>query len=455
LIRTPALSRAAFIVVLVAGFLVRIAALPGPGTGDVTVWKVWTYNAARYPIGELYGVGGSPLEWRALTYEGVEAPVVYPPLVLYELGLTGSAYRVWSHHRFPNTTALNAFVKLPSLVAEIGLALLLFFATRPVLGSRTARWSAAAYWLNPAALINASILGYLDAQFALPAVGAIIAAAASWPATAGALLAAAALTKPQGVLIAPAIAWALWAIGGSERRIARLAAAAAGGAIVVAVTVAPLVAAGGLPNMLQAMSRLAHHDMASANACNLWWIVGYLLRAWYSAHDMGVWAAFTAPTRILAIPRMVEIGFPNPRPIGIVLTLAATAWAFWMASRSKVDVWLIAALAAFTVHAYATLSAQVHENHIFTAVPLLVLASTGRPAFRPVCWAVSIIAALNLNLFYGFGDGVGYGFPRSLTVIDATVVLSIVNCAALCWHASVLRAQCSTAAAPLRSPAPA
>ncbi len=72
-----------------------------------------------------------------------------------------------------------------------------------------------------------------------------------------------------------------------------------------------------------------------------------------------------------------------------------------------------------------------------------------------MCWALSVIAALNLKLFYGFGDGVGYGFPRSLTVIDATVVLSIVNCATLYWHASVLRAQCSTAAEPLRSPAPA
>src|SRR5207245_2380761 len=65
------------------------------------------------------------------------------------------------------------------------------------------------------------------------------------------------------------------------------------------------------------------------NAANVWWIAGYLLRAWYSIHDMGAWAAFTAPAKILNISRVIEIGYPNPRPIGIVLTIAAIAWALW------------------------------------------------------------------------------------------------------------------------------
>ena len=111
--------------------------------------------------------------------------------------------------------------------------------------------------------------------------------------------------------------------------------------------------------------------------------------------------------------------------------------------------------AAFCVHAYATLSAQVHENHLFAAVPLLVLASAGRPAFRPIAIGVSAIVALNLNLFYGLGDGIGFALPRALTVIDATVWLAVANCFWLSWHARVLRRECSTAAAPRQTPAPA
>lgn len=56
------------------------------------------------------------------------------------------------------------------------------------------------------------------------------------------------------------------------------------------------------------------------------------------------------------------------------------------------------------MHAYATLSAQVHENHLFGVVPLLVLAAAGRRAFWPICVTVSAVVALNLNLFYGFGE---------------------------------------------------
>jgi hypothetical protein len=460
------LSRTQFAALLIAGLLFRAVALPGPGTGDLTVWKVWSYYAARRGVGSMYGVGGTPVERRELEYAGAKATVDYPPLALIELGAAGQAYWAWSGRHFPNATPLNAFVKLPGIAAEIALALLLFAIVRSRLGMHAARLAVACYWLNPAALFDASILGYLDPQYVLPAVAAVAAAASGWPAVAGALIAAAILTKAQGVFVAPAVALAIWMCGEAERRIARLIMAAAAGLITAVAIVAPVILAGGWPNMVQALGRLATHDMLSANAANLWWIAGYLLRAWYSIHDIGAWAAFTAPAKILNISRVIEIGYPNPRPIGIVLTMAAIAWALWIVylaprtSRpaprtSHLDVWLLAGLAAFCVHAYAMLSAQVHENHLFAAVPLLVLASSGRIAFRPIAIGVSAIVALNLNLFYGFGDGIGFALPRAITIVDATVVLAAINSLLFLWHARVLGTQCSTAAAPRRQPAPA
>ncbi|MGH9143167.1 MAG: hypothetical protein ACRD2I_18700, partial [Vicinamibacterales bacterium] len=443
------MSRFQFATLVVAGILIRVAALPGPGTGDLTIWKVWSYNAARRGVAEMYGVGGTPLERRELAYAGATATVDYPPLALYELGIAGRAYWIWSHRHFPNATPLNAFVKLPGLAAEIGLTVLLFGVVRAHAGVTAAHLAAAAYWLNPAALFDASILGYLDAQFVLPAVAALVAAAAGWPALAGALIAASILTKAQGVFIAPGVALAIWAIGDPQRRTSRLLAALAGGAAVGALSVAPVIAAGAWPNMLQALGRLAQHDMLSANATNLWWVIGYLLRVRYSMHDMGVWAAVIAPARILGIRRVIEIGYPDPRTIGILLTLSAAAWALWTAYRSAVrhpqpaiDLWLVAGVAAFLVHAYATLSAQVHENHLFAAVPLLVLASAGRRAFRPICIGVSAVVALNLNLFYGFGDGIGYALPRGLTIVDVTVIVAVFNCWLLSWHAAIVKSQC-------------
>ena len=459
---------------MLAGLVIRAVALPGPGTGDLTVWKVWSYNAARHGVGEMYVVGGTPPERRELEYAGATATVDYPPLALYELGAAGKAYWIWSHRRFPNTVPLNAFVKLPGLAAEIGLVWLLFAFVRARLGDTAARVTAIAYWLNPAALFDASILGYLDAQYILPGAAAIVAATAGWPALAGALIAASILTKAQGLFIAPAVALAIWTSAAPEKRMMRLVSATLGGIAVTVAAIAPTIIAGGWPNMAQALGRLAHHDMLSANAANLWWVIGYLLRVWYSMHDMGVWAALTAPAKILGIQRVIDLGYPNPRTIGIVLTVAAIAWATWTAyestiqskiestiqsairnPRSAIDLWLVAGLAAFCVHAYATLSAQVHENHLFAAVPLLVLASAGRRGFRPIAIGASAIVALNLNLFYGFGDGIGWALPRGVTIVDATVFLALLNCSLLLWHAAVLKTECSTAAAPRPAPAPA
>lgn len=337
------------------------------------------------------------------------------------------------------------------LLAEIGILAVLYFGVRRLGGETSARWAALAYWLNPAALLDAAMLGYLDPLFVLPAVASLIAAARGWPALAGALVGAAALTKPQAIVAAPALVLAAWNV---RPGIDGLIRAVIGGAVVVSAGLAPIVSAGGLPNFVQAMGRLGQHDMLSGNACNFWWIVGYVMRAAYSAHDMGMWAAFTAPTKILTISRFVELGYPNPRPIGVLLTIVVGAWAIWTTRRTR-DVWMASALAAFLVHAYATLSAQVHENHLFAAVPFLALAAAGRRAFVPIFVAISAIQALNLNLFYGISEDLGYAIPRGLTIVDLTVVLAIVNCGALAWHALTIRSECSRAAERRPAPVPA
>ncbi len=441
------MSRRTFAAAIAAGLLLRLLALPSAGTGDTTIWKVWMFNAARGTVGSLYGVGGMPPERRILRYAGAEAPVDYPPLALFELGAVGRLYRTWSHGRFPNTDALNAFAKLAPLAADIVLACLVHAWFR-------SRWTTIAYWLNPAVILDASVLGYLDPLFVLPAISAIVAAAAGYAAVAGALIAAAVLTKAQAIFIAPAVVMLVVARAHAGDRSLAVIRFVAASLVVTAATVAPIVIAGGLPNMIQALSRLAQHDMVSANACNLWWIVGYVVRAAASMHDLGAWTAFTMPTRILGITRLVELGYPNPRAVGLALTAAAAAWALWTGRRVR-SAAQGAGVAAFLVHAYSVLAAQVHENHLFAAVPLLVFAGARLAPFRSIAVGVTAVAALNLNLFYGFGNGVGYALPRGITVVDATVVLAAVNCVLLWRHAMALRAACSMEAGCPPAPAPA
>jgi hypothetical protein len=426
---------------LLTGLAIRAAALPLPGTRDTIPWKIWSYNAATEGVSRLYGVGGSPPDWRTLTYAGAEGAATYPPLALYELGLAGRAYRWVMGGQFPNTTPLLVAVKMPAALADAGFAALLYVVVRRRLGEGAARWATIAYWLNPGIVLDGAVLGYLDPQFLLPIAGSLIAAESGLPGSAGALGAAGILTKPQAVVVAPAVALLVWNLAPPGRRVSAVLLAACGGIAVTAALVWPVFAAGGGPNMIQALGRLGAHDMLSGNACNLWWIVGYVVRALYSIQDYGIWGAFRHETQILQISRFMEVGFPNPRPIGAALVVAAIARATWAARRAK-DLWLMAALGAVSIHAFETLAAGVHENHLFAAVPLLTIAAAGRRRFAPVLVAVSAIFALNLNIFYGMSEDLGYRIPRGLTIIDLSVVLAVINCAALVWHATVFEREC-------------
>jgi hypothetical protein len=52
------MNRSTVVGLLLAGAVLRAAALPLPGTGDVGSWKIWSFAAATDPAG-VYGVGGN------------------------------------------------------------------------------------------------------------------------------------------------------------------------------------------------------------------------------------------------------------------------------------------------------------------------------------------------------------------------------------------------------------
>jgi hypothetical protein len=144
------------------------------------------------------------------------------------------------------------------------------------------------------------------------------------------------------------------------------------------------------------------------------------------------------------------MGLPNPRPLGSPAVLALSAWGVWR-SLGRRDLASQALCAAFVVHAFFTANVGVHEHHLILAVPLLVLAAALAPALRRLCYAVSAIAALNMNLFYGAGLGVGWALPRTITPVDLSVLLALANVATLWWHARMVSggwARASTGAIP-------
>ena len=417
------------------GLTLRVVALPLDGTGDVHVWKTWSY-AATNGILEMYGVGGVPPVRGIVEWGDVRTTVDYPPGTLLGLAIVGQIYRVIDP-AYADTRQLTAAIKLSILFMDILACALLWRLTRDLAGLEAARAAVLFYWLNPAILIDGAFLGYLDVWMAVPILAALVAAQSGAGALCGAALAAALLIKLQAVFATPLAALLLWHRARVPWRAS--AAAAAGFVTVAALGLLPFAMHGALPNVAQGVGSLFRHDMLSGHAANLWWVVTWLLRAWYAVPDLGAWAAWTMPTRILGVRRFVELGYPHPRPIGAALVAAAALWGFCrahLAARRGALAPLIGA-GAFAVQAYFMLSVQVHENHLYLAIPLLAVAAALDARYRGVAAGISLVMALNLVLFYGLGGDVPPP-ARTMTVIDSTVLLSLAHLVVFGWHARVL-----------------
>lgn len=423
-----------FAAALLIGLVIRLASLPLPGHEDVLTWKIWSYAAAR-DVTAMYGVGGTPPTRGEVTWGERWTTVDYPPVFLYEYGIVGRVYGAL-FPSFPDSTALLIAVKLPVLLANIALTLLLFVVVRRIAGDEApARWAALAYWLNPATLFGGEMLGYVDPVYTLPAIAGLVLAYFGRPWLAGALVGIAVATKPQGVLIGPAFALALWQAGGVGA-VARAAVTSAG-AVVVAIL--PFYARGALPNMWLAFGAFdSRRDTMSAYAANIGWIVNWYLRSRFGMPEVGPRAFLRLVPRPLAISRFRELGYPDPRLPGRLAAIAAILWALWRARRSR-DLAIAAAIGAFTVDAFFVLNVGLHEHHQLFAIPLLVLAAALRPRLRPLCLVLSAIVALNINAVYGIGIGLGWAVPRTVTGVDFTVVLAFVNIGVLGWFAHCLR----------------
>lgn len=390
-------------------------------------WKLWSY-AGSFDATSLYGVGGQPPERRLMHWRGISGTTEYPPLALYEMSLVGRIYRAMDPV-FNDSTLLTCLIKLPGLLFEAAFVIAMLTWGRRKLGG-AARWIALGFWLNPAIVINGAALGYLDAEMAVPAALALVAAAVGSPGLAGGLLAAAVLTKAQAVFIAPVVVLAVLTTAG--RPLARaLGRFFLGGAVVTCAAILPIVAAGAGRNMLQALNRLAAHDMLSGNALNVWWIVTWIVRAWF-ALDLGWWKAFSMPVKILGISRFIEIGFPNPKPIATLVAGLLILWGLWRIRRVRFPAtWAYAG--GWCVLAYAMLNTQVHENHAYLAVPFLAVAAGLDTAYRRIFWGVSGLVAFNMYIFYGLGNEWPVVFDRRWTGLDATVIAAFGALAIFGW----------------------
>jgi hypothetical protein len=424
----------------VFGVAVRLYFLPSAGSWDVDYWKACALQTSAHGVSHAYGgpdatprghflaqMHGDEPAWELPAF-GRQFVIDQPPGIQW---LWQSSWRVMS--RLPlavsRDEALNVAAKLPPILGDLGAVgvLLWAFARRP----RQAAVLAALYWALPISWLPGAVLGFFDGTYVPLVLAALVLAGRGHSGRAGACLAAAALVKSLALLMAPAVAVALWTVRAPLRR------AVFAGLAVVMVALLPFVVDGTLPTAVVHMYRILFQLRLSGGYANAWWLLGH-------------WLSLGPRTATDAVPfvHIETLAFPV-RPLGTALFFLVAIWVG--RCQARVTGSRAAALAAATlVLAYGQLAIGIHENHPHAFAPALIATGLMSRRLRVIAaiffstYVLNMLSLSGLGRFYGLryvaldavaraasGLRLGLGF-------DLTLLLAVMNIATFVWLLAVL-----------------
>lgn len=343
---------------------------------DLVAYRRWAVTASQQGLAQVY---------RASDMD-------YPPLYAYLLWPLGRAY-AWLSPGVGTRSGGDpavwlALVKLPPLAFDLAIGGLLF-----QVGSRAERapntlgpglrpppWRLllpGAYLANPAVVFDTGYWGHPDSIHSFFVAAAFVLVALGRAGSAFAALALATTMKPLAAPFFPLLG--LFALMRSG--LAGLLRGAAAAAATTAAVFAPFLLSGDGGFVLQrVVLDLDAMPYTAVNAHNLWGALG----GWRPAETP--WLGPLSATQIGLLLFAIALG-------GIL----RRAWQAWsdpgQASLAAAGV-LAAALAA----SFFMLSTHMHENHLFSVVPLLALALPAGTTWQRLYVAASLAVLLNLVL---------------------------------------------------------
>ena len=376
-----------------------IAALSPGYVSDIGTNKVWGRHIAREGIYNIYRI-----------------PTDYPPVLLYMFGLAGKIYERLVDPSFREDPMLASqfytfLIKLPGIVFHPIVAVSIYLLVRRF-GPGFAFAVATAYAVNPAVAYDVAHLGQTDpvhTAFALLSVGALVYGHPLW---AGALIALAALTKPQAWVLLPIVGlglifWHGWR--GAWR-------GALGGLIASAVVLAPWIVTNRLHHAQRFMEALdtksVNAQALTAQAHKLGWIPPLL--EWRFIND---WEPLAGPL--------------SYRLVAMVMVLALVALVAWRLPGLRPRDRLFSFVGMLTV-GWFVVTVRAHENHLFMALPFLAVAWALDRRFGLLFALISASLLLNLALHdpllvSNWAAGPDPGQPLPGWIVSGQIVNVVMN----------------------------
>jgi dolichyl-phosphate-mannose-protein mannosyltransferase len=308
----------------------------------------------------------------------------YPPLAVYTYALICAVYPWVAHvlhvplsYDFHASPLLDALIKIPPVLADLGLTALLYAVARRVTSPGWALVAAASYAFAPVVLFDGALWGQTDGVAALGLVAALALALRRDPLASvgsGVVLALAILFKPQPVFFVPLLLVYLWRWSGWRDAARALAGLAGAGALLSLPYLLPP-----RPQILVFIANVQAVGKAlpytSMGAFNLWWLAGL------DQHN----------------PAVPAVG---------ALSTSQAGWALFMLpfALALVGVWRDAsparlfASAGLVALAFFDLTTTQHERYLFPAVPLFLVAALYGRRYLPFYVITSATAFLNMLL---------------------------------------------------------
>jgi Gpi18-like mannosyltransferase/uncharacterized membrane protein (UPF0136 family) len=363
----------AFVTLL--ALVIRAILIPAQGhVTDIATFEAWMNTLIKVGPKGFYGTAGF---------------VDYPPGYMLVLWIVGLIYHATFANGDFNLSAMRVFVKLPAVIADIGIGYLTYLIARRSWSVAASIVAMAVFALNPASWLVSAYWGQADSVAAVFLVWALYLCVTKRFDVAWLALAFAVLIKPQPLVVAPMML--VWQIRtqGLTWRLAKVPviglAVAYFGSLAFAPTFNPVGLLGWLYDRYH--TGIGVYPYNSVNALNL-----YSINRDFFQPD-------TQPISFFGL----DLGPQYAWGMGIFAALAiATAWRLWRILGSDKDDdarELSFYAAAFVVMlGFFMVVTRQHERYLFSALAIAPLLWNAGPVMRLA--TVVLSATFSYNLFY-------------------------------------------------------
>jgi Gpi18-like mannosyltransferase len=368
--------------VLALSFIVRFLLFPVPGYQlDLNTFASWFNTAAQ--------VGPR-------TFYNVVSFCDYPPFNIYLFWGFGSLANALS---LTGTAQMAYVIKLVPNLFDLATAGLIFAFVRKRLTFNAALLAAALFAFNPAVVFNGAVWGQFDAIYTFFLVLSVILALASKPELSAATFTLSVLTKPQGIALAPLIAYLI--LRQYRLKWWRLLTSVAAVVATIFVVIVPFE----WSNPVTFLSNIyfgaySGYEVTSANAFNMWALGG-------------LWV----PDGVLFIVGWVLFG-----------CLAAFTL-FVLHKRFKASGEVLVLFSAFILlFAFFMLPTRIHERYLFPAISMLALMFPFVKKSRLLYGVLTGTLFVNVAyVLYWLNAYVGLPYAPNLTGDPVVLAVSLIN----------------------------